>query len=236
MIRMITKIKELLGDMFYTIFPDLCIACINQPKTRNGSFCVNCLHQMPYTDHFIIKDNTVTKHFKGRVPLVHGAALLSFRNQGNIRNMLHGLKYKGRRETGNILGEIAGEKLLASILFGRPDIIIPIPIHDKKKLIRGYNQSSVFGQGVSTTSGIKMYEKTLIKYTETSSQTGKSRTDRVKNVSSTFEIKSPEVIIGKHVLVVDDVVTTGATLEACCLLLLKAGAIKISILTIAAAE
>ncbi len=230
------KIKGLLSDLFYTIFPDLCIACIHQPKTRNSSFCVVCLHQMPFTDHFILKDNTVTQHFKGRIPLVHGAALLSFRNQGNIRNMLHGLKYKGKREIGTILGEIAGEKLSSSILFEKPDIIIPIPIHNKKKLLRGYNQSSVFGQGVSTTSGIKMSENSLIKYTETASQTGKSRTDRVKNVSATFEIKSPDVIVGKHVLVVDDVVTTGATLEACCLLLLKAGAKKLSILTISAAE
>ena len=231
-----SKLYELIGDMFYTIFPDLCISCLKESKTRKSYFCINCLHEMPYTDHFQISENTVTKHFKGRIPLTHGAALLSFRNQSNVKNMLHGLKYRGKRETGQILGEIAGQKLIESSLFGRPDLIVPVPIHPKKKLLRGYNQSGIFGQGISISSGIKMTENHLIKYTETASQTGMARTDRVKNVSSTFQINKPEELAGTHILVVDDVVTTGATLEACCLLLLKAGAKKISILTIAAAE
>lgn len=231
-----SKIYELINDMFYTIFPDLCIACHKISKTRNSYFCINCIHNMPYTDHFKIGENTVTKHFKGRIPLTHGAALLSFRNQSNVKNMLHGLKYKGKKETGQILGEIAGQKLAESSLFEKPDLIIPVPIHYKKKLLRGYNQSGIFGQGVSNSSGIKMTESHLIKYTETASQTGMARTDRVKNVSTTFQINKPEELVGKHILVVDDVVTTGATLEACCLLLLKAGVKKISILTIAAAE
>lgn len=230
------KLYELIGDMFYTIFPNLCISCLKEPKTRKSSFCIKCLHEMPYTDHFKIGENTVTKHFKGRIPLTHGAALLSFRNQSNVKNMLHGLKYKGKRETGQILGEIAGQKLVESSLFEKPDLIIPVPIHYKKKLLRGYNQSGIFGQGISTASGIKMSENHLIKYTETASQTGMARTDRVKNVSTTFQINKPEELVGRHILVVDDVVTTGATLEACCLLLLKAGVKKISILTIAAAE
>ncbi|MBC7885744.1 MAG: ComF family protein [Saprospiraceae bacterium] len=232
--KTIHHIRQLFGDMLYTMFPDLCIACIRQPKISGGFFCVECLHNMPYTDHFNIRQNIVTNHFKGRITLHHGAALLTFRDLGIVRNMLHGLKYKGKKETGIILGEIAGRKLIESPLFETPDIMIPVPIHPKKKLIRGYNQSGVFGHGVSVASGVKMSENHLIKYTETASQTGLSRTERVKNVSDTFAVTRTDDIMGRHILVVDDVVTTGATIEACCLKLMEAGAGKLSVLTIAA--
>lgn len=223
-------------DMFYVIFPNLCIACDTQSKTKNSSFCVDCLYKMPYTDHFTQKNNKVVQHFWGRIPLDHGGALLTLRDESMVSHMMHKLKYKSTPEIGHILGQIAGDRWGHQTLFKKPDIIIPVPLTIKKKAKRGYNQSEKFGSGLSEKIGVYCSDNIILKIKETPSQTGKSRTDRVSNVKDSFEIKSPEKIRGKHVLVVDDVVTTGATLEACCLALLQAGASKISILTIAAAE
>jgi ComF family protein len=229
-------IKTLLYDLFHTIFPDLCLACDRLPKTKHASFCVDCLHKMPYTDHFYIKENKLTNHFKGRVKLHHGAAILSFREGSMVQNMLHKLKYRGRKEVGEIMGKIGAGRLLKSSLYEKPDIIIPIPIHIKKVKKRGYNQSTIFGKSVGMSLDIPFRDDIIVKSIETESQTGKSRTDRVKNVSDVFTIADEKVLIGSHVLIVDDVVTTGATLEACCLKAREAGATKISILCIAIAE
>lgn len=228
-------IKKLAGDLIHVLFPDLCLACSSLPKTRDASFCVDCLHAMPYTDHFLLKENDVTKHFRGRVSILHGAALLRFREGGIVQEMLHHLKYKKRKEIGEVLGEIAGKKLLDSTIFSLPDIIIPVPVHPKKVRRRGYNQSTIFGKAVGAVIKVALADDILIKDTETTSQTGKSRTERVVNVSEVFVLKKPEEISGRHVLIVDDVITTGATLEACCLKLKEGGAKSISVLSIAVA-
>lgn len=233
--RFTTWLYQLGKDIFHTIYPDLCVACLRLPKANDASFCPQCLYEMPYTDHFLIRENDVTKHFMGRISLYHGAALLRFREGGIVQNMLHGLKYRKRREVGEILGEIAAVKMMDSKLFAIPDIILPVPIHPKKILKRSYNQSSVFGKAISSKSGIPFTDLIMIKTKETPSQTGKSRTERVENVQNVFELVRPQEINGRHVLLVDDVVTTGATLEACCELLKNGGTSHISILCIAAA-
>ena len=231
-----TYISELFKDMIQAVFPDLCVGCIKNPKTKESIFCPDCLIHMPFTDHFNLKNNKVVQHFWGRININHGAALLVLR-EGNVTSkMVHGLKYKGRYETGFVLGQLAGKKMLESKYFEKPDIIIPVPISKRKKSIRGYNQSAVFGKGLCDVTSFNMMEENLIKVTETMSQTGKSRTQRVENVSATFQIVKPEMLKNKNVLLLDDVVTTGATLEACCIKLIESGVDKISILTIAIAE
>ena len=144
--KLFAYIKILAGDLIHVLFPDLCLACSSLPKTRDASFCVDCLHAMPYTDHFLLKENDVTKHFRGRVNILHGAALLRFREGGTVQEMLHHLKYKKRKEIGEVLGEIAGKKLLDSTIFSVPDIIIPVPVHPNQVRRRGYNQSTIFGK------------------------------------------------------------------------------------------
>jgi ComF family protein len=229
-------IKKLIQDLFFTIFPDLCLACDRLPKSNEASFCVECLYRMPYTDHFYIKNNKVTNHFKGRISIKHGAAILSFKEGGMVQNMLHKFKYKRRKEIGEIMGKIGAARFLHSKMFDKPDIIIPVPVHIKKIKRRGYNQSSIFGRSLGVALDVPFSDDVIVKTLETESQTGKSRTDRVKNVAEVFTIRNAEVLKGCHVLVVDDVITTGATLEACCTKVLEAGASSISILSIAIAE
>jgi ComF family protein len=226
----------ILRDIFHTLFPDLCLGCTKEPKAQKAAFCINCLHNMPYTDHFTNKENDVTKHFKGRISLFHGAALLGFREGSIVKNMLHSFKYKKRKEIGEILGEIAGKKFMESSIFIIPDMIIPVPVHPKKVKTRGYNQSAVFGLAIGKVIGVKLRDDIIIKEKWSESQTGKSRTARVKNVNEVFVLKQPELVFGKHILLVDDVVTTGATLEACCLKLKEGNVGKISVLSIAAAK
>ncbi len=223
-------------DLIHVIFPDLCLSCNREPKTADAWFCITCIHQMPYTDHFELKDNEVLKHFKGRIKLAHGAAILRFKEGSIVQNILHQLKYKQRKEIGEVFGKIAAEKLKNSQLFPQPDIIIPVPIHKNKLKKRGYNQSSIFGKSLGDCCNIEFQETILIKNKETESQTGKSRTDRVSNVRDGFTMVYPEKIKLKNVLIVDDVITTGATLEAVCQMVWLAQPASVSVLSIAAAQ
>jgi len=231
----IRLLKELFGDIGHTLFPDLCLGCDRLPKIKDGLFCVECLHKMPYTDHFVLVENEVSKHFKGRVKLHHAGALLRFKEGSFVQGMLHRFKYQKRKEIGEILGEIAALKYKSSTLYVLPDLIIPVAIHPKKKLKRGYNQSTIFGQALANILDRPCRDDILIKEKWSESQTGKSRTQRVSNVEEMFLLQKPNEVYAKHILLVDDVVTTGATLEACCNILIQGGTKQISILTIAVA-
>lgn len=234
------NIKKVLStwykDLVHVLFPDLCLACNKEPKTADAWFCVACIHQMPYTDHFEIADNNVVKHFKGRVKLGHGAAILRFKEGGIAQNMLHQLKYKERKEIGEVFGKIGSEKFANCKYFPTPDIIIPVPIHKNKQLRRGYNQSSIFGKSLGECCNITFSENIILKTKNNESQTGKSRTERVNNVKDGFAVKQPESLKYKNVLIVDDVITTGATLEAIIQLVWQCEPSTVSVLSIAAAE
>lgn len=232
----LSYLKSLAGDLFHVLFPDLCLCCQRMPKAKQASFCVACLHGMPYTDHFIIRDNEVTNLFRGRIGILFGAALLRFREGNMVQQMLHQLKYKKQREIAEVFGTIAGQKMIDSSLFIRPDLIIPVPIHPEKEKRRGYNQSVIFGNAISRVIDVPCNDKILIKSKKTESQTGKTRAERILNVSDVFVLNHPDQIMGKHILMVDDVVTTGATLEACCIQLKTNGAKAVSILTLSAAS
>lgn len=222
--------------VFNVLFPDLCQGCSKHPKSKTTIFCSQCLALLPLTDHFDVKFNSVTMHLAGRVPLHHGAALLSFSKKGIVQHVLHQLKYKNKPNIGEVMGKMAANQLLQSSLFEIPDLIIPVPIHPNKIKKRGYNQSAVFGKSLGKFIHIQCDDEILVKIIETQSQTGKSRTARLENVAGGFKVVFPSAILNKHILVVDDVITTGATIEACCNALLNAGAGKISVLCIAAAE
>lgn len=228
-------IRQLWKDLIHVLFPDLCLACNHLPKTQQASFCTECIYLMPYTDHFEIEENEVTQHFRGLVPIKHGAALLLFQEGNLTQRLLYQLKYQKKREVGSILGEIAGQKWLQSKVCSHVDLIVPVPIHPKKERLRSYNQSAVFGLAVSKILQVSCVQNVLIKSKENESQTGKNRAQRVENVSDVFKVDHIEMIKDKHVLLVDDVVTTGATAIACCQQLYKAGAKQVSILSISVA-
>ena len=217
------------------VFPDVCSACGTRLSNDN-MLCLHCMYELPKTDHFILSDNRFTKHFIGRIEIEHGAAYLDFYKEGIVQELMHKLKYRGKFFIGEFLGRMAGRKLNDS-LFSKVDIIIPVPLHKLKRHRRGYNQCEAFAKGLSETSKVPYNFDLLIKVKNTSSQTAKSRIERIKNVESSFQLTDVDSLKGKHVLLVDDVITTGATLESCALTLLKACPdLRISMLTIAIAN
>ncbi|MFZ1705680.1 MAG: phosphoribosyltransferase family protein [Saprospiraceae bacterium] len=228
-------LNSLLWDLKNVMFPDICPGCEENILPKSRLLCTECLMQLPFTDHFDIAENKVAAHFYGRLPLRSAAGLLYFQEGGFVQDILHSFKYKGNKNVGRVMGQLAGEKLLLSAHFRHIDVIIPVPLHPDKEYVRGYNQSLVFAEGISTVTKIPTLAKVLTKPKKNESQTGKNRVARVKNVSETYALNSMDYIRGKHVLLVDDVVTTGATLEACGLLLCQASPASISVLTIACA-
>lgn len=231
-----TFIRTSIKDLGGLIYPRVCFACLSEAAPRQGSlFCVKCMIDIPYTNHFDTKPNDMNIHFIGKVPINHCAALLLFVQGGITQNILHNFKYKGMQDIGKQLGEVAGERMLKSKYFQNIDMIIPVPLHDDKLYIRGFNQSEVFGRGVGDVINVPVNTKVLSRSRFTETQTRKSREERIENVSDAFIISNSNWIKNKHIVLVDDVVTTGSTLESCASLLLINGASKVSILTMAMA-
>jgi len=196
------------------IFPNTCVSCNLKAAPTKDIFCFACKCEILNTDHFETTDNELLFRLSGRVSVKHGAALYSFIKLGHVQKAIHRLKYGRRGDIGKTLGREFGKKMLNSDLFLKPDIIIPIPIHPKRERKRGYNQSKLFGEGIADVIDSQVSTRHLIKRKHITSQTSKLRTDRFKNVLLSFELKRSEELKGKSILLIDDVLTTGATIEA----------------------
>jgi ComF family protein len=174
--------------------------------------------------------------FDGRLPLVSATSFLFFSKGGGTQQLIHKLKYKGHQEIGIHLGKLFGSQLNDSLLFNTADVIIPVPLHPKKEHKRGYNQSLIISEGMASRMNARVFPDVLFRKTHTTSQTRKTRYERWENVKNTFEIKKGTRLEGKHVILVDDVITTGATLEACGSTLLEIPGIRLSIASLAYAQ
>jgi len=224
-----------LRDFIELIYPRTCGAC-NIPLLKGEQIiCTHCLAELPYTYYHKDKDNPVAQLFWGRVPLQAATSLLYFHKKGRTQHLLHLLKYKGRKDIGIFLGQLLGNQLKDNDDFKTVDAIIPIPLHPKRQKQRGYNQAECIAIGISQSMNIPIETKLVIRNTETKTQTKKSRTERWENVAQVFSLQQQYATEGKHYLLVDDVVTTGATLEACAQVLLTIPNSKVSIASIAKA-
>lgn len=193
--------------------------------------CISCAIELPETGYSEIEDNDAALRFAGRIPFSYATSLAYFTSEGLLQHLLHGLKYKGRKEIGVYLGRRLGESLLKTEWASSVDLIIPVPLHKSKKAKRGYNQSLLIAEGIGTILNIPASDELLTRVRDTESQTHKTRLERVTNMEDAFRVKEGALSC-KHILLCDDVLTTGATLEACALALLKEENIKISIATI----
>ena len=233
---MIESIRHAYKSISRLLYPELCMSCSEEPSVHGDHFCVFCQVNLPFTDHFEIADNTFMRHFYGRIRLESGASLFYFTKGSRVQDMLHKLKYRGRHEVGRNLGKMAAEKWISSVHCPMPDVIIPVPVTHEKKKKRGYNQAQMMAEGIAAEMKLFITEDCLIKTSETDSQTLKSRSERLKNVQAAFTLNEENTLAGQHILLVDDVITTGATIEACVHKMEKIPRVKISVLTIAIAS
>ena len=224
-------LSQLNNTIKQLLFPNICMLCAKDYASSNTNpFCFTCTVNMPYTNHFKTKPNSATPKFRERVLCVDVACMLNFYSYSDVKLMLHRLKYKGRKDIGFQLGLMAGQRAINSPFFDDIDLIVPIPIHKSKLIKRGYNQAAFIAKGVGERMNIPVREDVIIKYTNTRSQTKMNRIERIKNVQSSFQLVDKHGIQGRHILLVDDVLTTGATIEACANHLLESRGVKLSIL------
>jgi ComF family protein len=226
---------DLWDDFISLLFPRLCYACGNHLTRSENLICIECYIMIPRTGYHLQPDNPVEKLFWGRCR-IEKAAAFSFYNRGSrIRNLIHNLKYKGIRDVGYELGRIYGQSLNGSDFIRDIDLIIPVPLHASKKRARGFNQSDLICQGMSEATGIPADTESLSRVSVSATQTKKSRYDRWTNVEGIFSVTGSEALRGRHVLLIDDVITTGSTIESCTYELLKTEGVKVSVAALAVA-
>ena len=229
-------LENLLSGFVSLFYPQLCLSCNKNITPDKESICISCQVQLPKTNFHLEKENPFTDRFWGRVKIESGASFYHFTKGGFVQHLIHNLKYKGRSDVGVKLGNLYGKTLKKAPLFSNIDLIIPVPLHPKKELKRGYNQSDVFAKGLSETMDVEWNKKILIRTKMTETQTKKTRLERLENVQNVFQLRSPQFLENKHILIVDDVLTTGATLEACSTKILEVPNTKVSLVTIAFAN
>ncbi len=222
--------------VFSLFYPKVCAACNGALTDNELCICSNCLISLPKTNFHADPENPVCKTFWGRVPVSMAASYYYFKKDSPVQSLLHSLKYKGQKGVGLTVGRLYGADLKQFSHFNDVSFVLPVPLHPKKQKKRGYNQSEFFAIGLAESLFAKANNTVLVKTTATESQTKKGRMERVKNVQNVFAVTQPELLVNKHVLLVDDVITTGATIEACVTALATIPGIKISVASIAYAQ
>lgn len=223
-------------DFISLFYPRYCRGCYNALVKGEDLICTRCLLEMPKSYYHLQRENPFYQKFRGRLPVTHVMTLFKFVKESRVQQVLHALKYKQQPELGEMLGKVYGQDLLEANFREAFDIIIPVPLHSARRRIRGYNQSEEFGKGLSRTLDIPCEDTHMMRRSMSETQTGKTKLSRWQNVEKIFQVINPAPIAEKRVLLVDDVVTTGATLEACGQALIGAGCRELSIACIAATQ
>ncbi|MEN9522484.1 MAG: hypothetical protein RL065_861 [Bacteroidota bacterium] len=227
------KLPYLLSSVFELFFPNPCLGCGKPLRSNTEVLCLICDSKIIVTPFHLHPTNYITEKFIGRAKIHFGTAMTLFAKHGIMQHLLHQLKYKNKKEIGIYLGEKYGKILFIQNEYSKVDCIVPVPLHDKKKEKRGYNQSEYFAIGLSNMLKKPVLSSGLVRLNLKDSQTKKRRLDRWKNVESDFDCLNETELENKHVLLVDDVLTTGATLDSCITILNQIKGVKVSIATIA---
>ncbi|AXT57062.1 ComF family protein [Aquimarina sp. AD1] len=223
----------MLSDLAYLFYPIYCAACDNPLYKNERILCTSCRHKLPLGNFHKVNAKKIEKVFYGRAKIENATSLLVFEKDSLVQNLIHNLKYRGREEIGKELGVWLGQELSQSSVYQNIDTIIPVPLHPKRLRERGFNQVEKFGQEIAEKLNAEYVDFVLKKNSYNKKQSKNSRLTRWINTSETFGIQNESLLTNKHILIVDDIVTTGATLEACIQVLKSIPGIKISIATMA---
>ena len=226
----------MINSLINLFFPKVCAGCKSFIGTNEYVVCTVCRHELPLTNHHLNPENEAFKKFYGRIPVENVSAFLYFHKKGMVQEMIHNLKYKGHEEIGTLLGEWYADDLKANDFIKNIDAIIPVPLHKKRLKERGYNQVTSFGLALSESFEIPLNESLLKRAVYSKTQSKKNLLGRMDGIETVFDIDFREEDTNKHYLLIDDVLTTGATLEACSKALLKIPGTKISIVCMAMAH
>lgn len=218
-------------NLLNLFFPQVCLGCKTYLGDNESYICTTCRHQLPLTNFHLENNDALKNVFFGRVKLEQATALLHFSKKGIVQQLMHNLKYRGHQDVGLFLGKWLGEELKIIEAYQCIDVVIPVPLHRSKLRHRGYNQVTKFGQEIAKALNVEFNTDVLQKTMATKTQVFKDRFLRTSGNSATFTISENQTLKGKHILLVDDIVTTGATIESCANALLKIQGVKISVAT-----
>ena len=223
----------LINDFLSLIYPRYCEACGSNLYKHEDLICNQCIITLPHSNYHLSPANEINLLFAGRVPLIHALCIFNFEKSGRVQKLIHALKYQNQMGLGIWLGNYYANLLKVNSILEDVDLLIPIPLHKKKLKQRGYNQSECFAKGLSEVFERPMLNNCILRLSETSTQTKKKKFERWQNVEGVFKINNPSILENKHVLLVDDVITTGATIDATWQAIKDIEGIKISVISIA---
>ncbi|WP_299105492.1 phosphoribosyltransferase family protein [uncultured Tenacibaculum sp.] len=227
---------QYLKDIFYLFFPYICVNCKLTLLQNEKHLCTYCVNDLPIIDDNPHTNVTLLSTFNNKVPVKNVRSFLYYQKHGITQKIIHELKYKNQPSIGNLMGAWFGHRLKESNIFSDVDFIVPVPLHKEKLKKRGYNQLTTFGTSLGNILQIEYKPEVLIRTSISNTQTLKERFDRFSNQKTTFRLSDTSIFKNKHILLIDDVITTGATLLACCKELLQTPNITISIATISFTE
>ena len=228
------KFLRFADDLLWMMYPSLCAACGRPLFTGEECICTPCRYHLPRTNFHLLPFNQVEQHFWGKVPVKNATAYYYFGKGERVQRLIHQLKYKGRKDVGNFIGRLLGTELQKSE-FNNIDLIVPVPLHLSRLRQRGYNQSDCLAEGIAKGMKKEFSLNALSRNQATSTQTRKHRFERFRNVDNIFHVDDANVIRGKSILLVDDVITTGSTLISCAESLLSVPGTSVYIAAIACA-
>jgi len=230
------NLSEYFKDLLNLLYPRACAACFDFLIKGEKMLCTKCLNNLPRTNFHDDSLNSVNQLFFGKVKLESATAFYYFYKGSHFQEMMHAFKYKGQKEIGYELGKMYGIELYNSEKFKNVNVIIPVPLHPSRIKKRGYNQSEWIAKGIAESMNVPVDTTSLIRSVATQTQTKKNITQRWENVKSIFQLTDKENLKGKHVLLIDDVITTGSTLEACAHAILSVPSTKVSVASLAVAK
>ncbi|HEU4495434.1 MAG TPA: ComF family protein [Flavobacterium sp.] len=226
-------IRNFISSVFDLLFPPVCLGCSSPAAAEEKLLCIQCRHDLPLTSYHLRKDNEVYKKFYGRIDLEFASAMLHYHKKGIVHELIHNLKYHGHQEIGTLLGKWYAEDLKSVPAARNFDVVVPVPLHRKRRRERGYNQVDAFSAALSEGLGIAFDSSVLVRNLYSKTQTKKTFSARTEVRDELFSASADVRNHGRHFVLVDDVITTGATLEACAKALSKIPGVRLSIISIA---
>ncbi|MBO6605597.1 MAG: ComF family protein [Psychroserpens sp.] len=223
----------MIKNLLNLFFPKVCLACNNHLSDNEYQICTNCRHELPLTNFHSDKSNAVHKTLYGRVKLENATALLHFSKKGRVQQLIHNLKYRGHEDVSDLLGAWLGAELKDIPEYQSIDVVVPVPLHKTRLRSRGFNQVDRFAKQIATAINADYDPSVLIKTANTKTQVFKNRLKRSTSQTKNFKVNDYQAIKNKHVLLVDDIITTGATVEDCATSLFEVEGLRLSLATMA---